>query len=829
MRQKRKKIIFIICSILLFLLEVISIIKVWNRSIGVTKDRAIGLAKTAEAGIQTELLAVLEADAEDVHKSEYDSIKKGLMKLTGVNSNVIYSYLYRVMGDKIILIADSEPIGSASYLPPGSELPAREQDRRIYEDRITAVTKSGLEGENRISVLTPVIEDKSGTVMAILGMDYNTKAWYAYAKVLTFESGVNGLFIILLLHMGHFAYRKQKEVRADRNKLKEVNRKLYGKEQIFHALFEQAPYGISFGNSKSYIVDSNLKFQHIVGRTKEELKNMSWMDISHPDDLNKDLELFERFRKGEIDGYQLDKRYTRPDQSVIWVKMSLSRIMLDYNDAISHICIFEDITDQKRAEANLKESERNLSLLLSNLPGMAYRCNYDRDWTMQFVSEGCYELTGYPPESLLHNRDVTFNEIIADEHRDFLWKKWTEVLQNHEVFKEEYAITTAANEVKWVFEQGQGVYNEQGEIEAIEGLIIDISKQRKREDEILFLTYHDVLTGLYNRRYYEEAKLILDRKENYPLSVIVGDVNGLKLINSAMGHQEGDVLIQKVARILEKCCRPGDILARTGGDEFSIFLPNTTYEEADRIIHLIGKACEEEKKYVDEAYHPSISVGCATKTEKETDLASIIKAAEESMYRHKLLQNKSLHSSLINTMKTSLFEKSQETEAHARRLIDLSKAVGEILKLTEEQLNELELLSTLHDIGKIGISDSILNKPGKLTEEEWVEMKRHPEMGYRIAMSTPELAPIADYILSHHERWDGKGYPYGRKGEEIPLLSRIIAIADSYDAMTSDRPYRKAISREEAIEEIRRNAGTQFDPYLCDIFINQVLKEEDLG
>ena len=148
------------------------------------------------------------------------------------------------------------------------------------------------------------------------------------------------------------------------------------------------------------------------------------------------------------------------------------------------------------------------------------------------------------------------------------------------------------------------------------------------------------------------------------------------------------------------------------------------------------------------------------------------------------------------------------------------------MDLTDAQLNELELLSTLHDIGKIGINDNILNKPGKLTEDEWVDMKKHPEIGYRIAMTTPELVPIADYILSHHEHWDGSGYPQGSKREEIPLLSRIIAVADAYDAMTSDRPYRRAMTKNAAIEEIKKNAGTQFDPYIAELFLN-ILNEND--
>ncbi len=828
MNLRLKKINRIIFIILLIFADLIYLRYIWDRSISLTKERAFVLAEAVEAGLQKELLYGLEASSEDIHKAEYQSLKNSLEKIIGQKSKVSFSYLYQMRQDTVLLMAASEPPSSDAYLAPGSVLPVEEEEfkQAFYRDQAAVTRKMSRSSREWISVLYPVKDTEKGEVIAVLGMEYEAGDWYQYARGRLLEYAINGTLLILLVIMGNYIILKQLEIKTERNKLKEMNDKLYEKEQIFYALFEQAPYGISFGNHKSDIVDSNSMFHKIVGRTKEELQNFDRLEMTHPEDAQKDMELFERFKRGELESYHLEKRYVHPDGSVIWANMSMAPIKLGNEEAISHVCMIEDITERRRAETNLKESERSLSVLLSNLPGMAYRCRYDRNWTMLFVSEGCYQLTGYSPESLLHNRDLAFNDLISQDHREILWDKWTEVLQKHTVFKEEYMIMTADHRVKWVYEQGQGVYNEKGEIEAIEGLIIDISEQRKREDEILFLTYHDVLTGLYNRRYYEEAKIRMDKKERYPLSVIVGDINGLKLINSAMGHQEGDILIQKVARVLGQCIRSGDILARTGGDEFSILMPNTTYEEADRIVHMIGTICEEHRdKAPEEAYHVSISVGCATKEEETTVLTNVIKAAEESMYRHKLLQNRSLHSSLISTMKTSLFEKSQETEAHAQRLITLSRSIGEILDLTEEQLNQLELLSTLHDIGKIGISDNILNKPGRLTEKEWEEMKRHPEMGYRIAMSTPELAPIADYILNHHERWDGKGYPYGRMGEDIPLLSRIIAIVDSYDAMTSDRPYRKAMTREDAIQEIRKNAGTQFDPHLTELFLKHVLQE----
>jgi len=195
------------------------------------------------------------------------------------------------------------------------------------------------------------------------------------------------------------------------------------------------------------------------------------------------------------------------------------------------------------------------------------------------------------------------------------------------------------------------------------------------------------------------------------------------------------------------------------------------------------------------------------------------------MYRRKLLERKSLHSSILSSIKATMFEKSYETEEHAERLIKLSKMLGKTLGLTDEQLNELELLATLHDIGKISTDGHILSKPGKLTDREWSEIKKHPGAGYRILQAIPELKHIADYVLCHHERWDGSGYPQGLIGEAIPLLSRIIAVVDAYDVMTHDRPYRKAMPEEAALAEITKNAGTQFDPNIARIFTEALLEK----
>ncbi|HZW49843.1 MAG TPA: diguanylate cyclase, partial [Bacillota bacterium] len=315
----------------------------------------------------------------------------------------------------------------------------------------------------------------------------------------------------------------------------------------------------------------------------------------------------------------------------------------------------------------------------------------------------------------------------------------------------------------------------------------------------------------------------LDTPRQLPISIIMGDINGLKLVNDGFGHSKGDEVLIEIAKILKSCCREEDIVSRIGGDEFGILLPRTDSQSAQRVCSRISDTC---KGYAldGSSICPSISVGHATKNFETETMDNILMASEESMSKQKLLESKSAHSSIIASIKAIMFEKSQETEEHAERMVQLSKSIGIAISLSDDKLNELELLSTLHDIGKMGVSAEILSKPGKLSDKEWVEMRKHPEIGFRIAQASPELIPIAKYILCHHERWDGKGYPQGLIGEQIPLLSRILAIVDSFDAMTNDRAYRSAMTKVEAIEEIRRNLGTQFDPNIAQLFLNLISK-----
>lgn len=347
-------------------------------------------------------------------------------------------------------------------------------------------------------------------------------------------------------------------------------------------------------------------------------------------------------------------------------------------------------------------------------------------------------------------------------------------------------------------------------------LIRDLSEIVNRDERIEKLKNYDSLTGLYNRTYFEDKINEFNHKKYFPVSIIIGDINGLKLTNDVFGKQRGNQVIITVANIFTMACSEQDIVARYGGDTFIAALPNTTMDDAKKTASKITELCNLE---TNGSTKLSVSIGYSCKEDLKKSFESMINNAEDVMCRNKMVEVQSYRSSFIAALKSTLYEKSYETEKHCLRICELCKKIGEEMKLSQIEMNDLILFSMLHDIGKIGIDDSILGKPDKLTEQEWIEMKKHSYIGYSIARSSPELENIAYYILCHHERYDGTGYPNGLKGEDIPLLSRILSVVDSYDAMVNDRCYRKALPQNVAIAEIKKNSGTQFDPHAVECFL----------
>lgn len=346
---------------------------------------------------------------------------------------------------------------------------------------------------------------------------------------------------------------------------------------------------------------------------------------------------------------------------------------------------------------------------------------------------------------------------------------------------------------------------------------------RKQNGLLLeYLSYHDLLTGLPNRRFLLEQMERMEKERVLPCTLVVGDVNELKLVNDAFGYQVGDELLKYVATILQVHCGPDDVVGRWAGDEFVIMLPNASARDGKLFIERLKQVFIGQKFY---SIFVSLSLGYCTKTAEAEGIEEIFNKAERMMYQAKLTHSPRVKSETVQALMGVLYEKSKREEEHSQRVSQLCANIAKEFGLSEQESLEIQLAGLFHDLGKISIEGEILNKAGSLTPEEWLEMKNHPESGYRILKSVTGMEAIAEAVLGHHERWNGSGYPRGLKGEQIPFMSRIIAVADAYDAMVSIRPYRRPLSSKEALEELKKCAGTDFDPNIVDVFIKIIVQE----
>lgn len=358
-----------------------------------------------------------------------------------------------------------------------------------------------------------------------------------------------------------------------------------------------------------------------------------------------------------------------------------------------------------------------------------------------------------------------------------------------------------------------------------EGLVYvighDVTDTLKHQHDIEYISFHDALTGLYNRRFMEVELKRLDVPRNYPLTIVQGDVNRLKLVNDAFGHEKGDELIRKAAYAIKSSCRPDDLIARWGGDEFVILLPKTSAEDAEKIIERIHQTTLSMEV---NSIKVSIAFGASTKLDVSEDMAHHIRQSENAMVKAKTKDSERNRKDIIDVIAATLYHNVPFEELHAKRVSALCRQLAMALGFSDDDVQKIAVAGLLHDIGKIAIAKEILTKQGPLDTTERDLMKQHPIIGSSVVGPTESGIDISDAILHHHERLDGTGYPLGMTQDEIPIASRIIAIADSYDTMVAQSLYRPPLTKEEAIIELRRHEGTQFDPDITERFITDVLK-----
>jgi len=609
----------------------------------------------------------------------------------------------------------------------------------------------------------------------------------------------------------------QIELEMQNEELKRMQLVLDISRARYFDIYDLAPVGYLILTEKGLISEANLTAANMLGLSRGTLNEKRLSSFI----FKEDQDIYYGFLKRVFLNQQnqdCELRMVKNDDTLFWVHLEATMVLDEYQKPFCRI-VLNDITARRTIEVELRKKEEEFQAIFKQSP-IAIEI-YDAYGGLLYVNESCLKLFG----AKFKDQTASFN--LFDDPNISNHVKTKLLLENEVRFETLYDFDKVTR-LGLYDTSFSGTKNMDISIKKlIEDdstyryvvQILDITDQKKAQEHMHFLSYHDQLTDLYNRRFFEEEMQRLDTERNLPLTIAMGDVNGLKLVNDSFGHDVGDQLLKKVADIIKMGCRADDIVARLGGDEFVIILPNTDKNETERVISRIQNLAAKEKV---ESLDISISFGFETKIKKKQNILDTFKEAEDHMYRHKLYESSSMRSNMIDVIMHTLYEKNPREMQHSKRVSEVSQTIAALLRLDKDEVSQIGIAGLMHDIGKIGIDEKLLNSAKKLNTDEWKEIKRHSEIGYRILSSANEFSEIALFVLDHHERWDGKGYPKGLKGDAISLPGRIIAIADAFDAMTSERTYKNMLSLSECLDEMRSCSGTQFDPAIAKVFIESL-------
>lgn len=572
---------------------------------------------------------------------------------------------------------------------------------------------------------------------------------------------------------------------------------------LIDILLENIPFAILIANKDSKVEMVNTKFCEMLHLSKEDIlkKHIEYLlDKIYSNEnikFNRDIDL----------GSKSVKEYSVYDKVV---EVHVVKVN-NYDSEISSIVTLIDVTWRVGVKKEIIKQKNMLNSIIDAIPESIFF----KDVNSKYL--GCNlafeELFDVKREEIIGKG----NEVLAlskDEAENFVTKD-KEVLETGKCIKVE-SIHTYKNGKVFLEDIKAPIFGEGNEIIGVVGTSRDITERKKLEDKLTYLSYRDKLTGLYNRTYFDKVSEEYNKNKEDIISIIMGDMNGLKIVNDSLGHLEGDRFIVEISKIIKKVVKDKGEVVRWGGDEIVIILKGTDKDKAIEISEDISNECLL-------ANHKPVplSISLGVSSGKGKNINELITEAEKEVYKNKLLNDATIRKATINSIKRNIYN-NDESKKRIKRMMKLANKIGEEMKLSKNEMDNLRLVVKLHDIGKIGISYEILEKGNNLTKEEIELIKLHTEKGYRILQADKDLSHIASAVLTHHERWDGKGYPLGLAGNSIPFCARVVYLLNAYDYMINGKD--EKISEEEAIEVIKKESGKKFDPRLVKVFLGVLNK-----
>ncbi len=611
--------------------------------------------------------------------------------------------------------------------------------------------------------------------------------------------------------------------------------------QELRALVDSAPVGIIGLDAAGHVARWNKSAERIFGWHAAQVRGQALPTLDGVAEVE-----FASMRRRILTGDSFTGTETRwlcKDGRQIDISLSAAPL----RDADGHIdgimLIVDDITAKTQALEALAQAEHNYRSIFENAFEGIFQSTPDGKYIR--ANAALARMYGYDsPDELIRSLTNIRHQLYVDPVRR---AEFIRLMHEREAISEfEAQVYRKDGSIIWISESARGVRDSAGRVLYYEGMVADISgrkateaDQQRKLAEAMERADRDPLTMLFNHRAFhkrlhseiERATAIDER-----LAVVLIDLDNFKFFNDVYGHSVGDDVLRQVAMALAHSCRVEDVLARYGGDEFALIMPGLSRDAALAAADRINR-CLDDIGYRPPGYNAvipfSMAVGVATLPEDGVTRFALIEAADASLRQAKSgclddgyadrLRSRLLESiqgfSMLDALVKAVDTKDRYTRRHSEDVMSYSLDIARRMRLTDKEQRAAEVAGLLHDVGKIGVPDSILRKPGKLSDSDMLTVKQHPMMGAIIVGAVPGFEDALDAVRHHHERWDGGGYPFGLVGPQIPLLARIMAVADAYSAMTTDRPYRKGMPPEEALRVLEEGSGTQWDPECVAVFV----------